>query len=155
MHGECRWTCFRSAPGRIDLDGHDLKRDVGARARGRLAWRFGRYLYLRVRGARHQDRRGKNAEYGSHDRRLWLSVDRVVGDGLRLHLFPPVRRLCRNGDDVALAQLMRLATLHVGGADLPRGGVFGADKRPTRDERGLALDDDEDVIGLVVDFDLA
>src|SRR5262245_36181087 len=86
---------------------------------------------------------------------LRFGVDRVVGDRLRLDFLPPVRRLRRNGDDVALLQLVRLTAVHARRANLPRRGVLGSDQRPAGDERCLALDDDEDVIRLVVNLDFA
>jgi len=84
---------------------------------------------------------------------LRLGIDGVVRDRLRWNVLEPMRRLGRDGDDVALGQVMHLSAFHIGGALLTGRGVLGSDQCPTRHERRFTLDDDEDVVGVLVNFD--
>ena len=83
---------------------------------------------------------------------LALDVDGVVADSFRRNFFPPVRRLRRNRDDVALAQVERLSTFDRRSRHLVWVGSLGADHRSTRYERRLSIHHDEDVIGMLMEF---
>jgi len=61
-----------------------------------------------------------------------------------------MRRVCRNGNHVALGQVMGLPAFNFRGSPLVGGGLLGANHGAASHERCLPLDDDEQVISLQV-----
>src|SRR6266566_7456943 len=85
---------------------------------------------------------------------LAFNVHCVVGGRLRGNLLPPMRRLGRNGDDVAFAEVVGLASFNGCRHHLIGAGSLRADHGPASHESGLPLDHDKDVVGMFVVFHL-
>src|SRR5262249_22508762 len=86
---------------------------------------------------------------------LVFDVHCVIRDRLRRDFLEPVRRVRRDRNDIAFGQVMRLTALRAFRANLVGSGLLGIDQCAAGDERRLAFHDDENVIRLLVDFNLA
>src|SRR5262245_51538005 len=86
---------------------------------------------------------------------LVFDVHCVIRDRLRRNFFEPVRRVRRDRNHIAFREVMRLAALRAFRANLVGSGLLGIDQSAAGNERCLAFHDNENVIRLLVDFNLA
>src|SRR2546426_10883315 len=77
-------------------------------------------------------------------------VHGIVGDRLGRNFLPPVRRLCGNRNNVAFGQVVSLSSVNSRSSLLIGTGLLDTHQCSSGHERGLALDDDEEVVGLLV-----
>ncbi len=84
-----------------------------------------------------------------------LDIYRVEGDRLRRDFFEPMRRLGRNRNHIAFAQMVGRAAFRRRSAHLIRRCPSRVHHRSSYYERCLAVDDNEHVTGMLVKFNLA